>query len=81
MGQQELSLAAFRVSTEERSIVGSFCYTFAGFREAAEWVATADPVFGKLISSEVSMDEANDAFLRLAHNPDVPGKILVRLGE
>ena len=81
MGQQELALSAFRVSTEERSIVGSFCYTFAGFREAAEWVATGDPIFGKLISAEVTMDEANDAFLRLAHNPDVPGKVLVRLGE
>lgn len=79
MGRQELSLAAFRVSTEERSIVGAFCYSFAGFRDAADWVATGDPVFGLLISEEVGIDEGPGAFERLAGHPDVPGKLLVRL--
>lgn len=81
MGQPELTLPAYRVSTEERSLVGAFTYSFAVFREAAAWVGAGDPVFGTLISSEVSMDEAQGAFERLAHHRDVPGKILVRLSE
>lgn len=78
MGRPELSVEAYRVSTEERSIVGSFCYSFAAFRDAAEWVGAGDDVFARLITAEVSLEEASAAFERLATVADVPGKILVR---
>lgn len=81
MGAPDLSLSAYRVSTEERTIVGAFTYSYAVFQEAAAWVGTGDPIFGTLISAEVTMDEAQAAFERLAHQRDVPGKILVRLGQ
>lgn len=81
MGQPELTVPAYRVSTEERSIIGAFTYSFSIFEEAAAWVGTGDPIFGTLISAEVSLDEAQGAFERLAHHRDVPGKILVRLAE
>ena len=79
MGKPELSLQAYRVSTEERSIVGSFCYSFRVFNDAAEWVGGGDEIFGRLISAEVSLEEAPSAFERLATKADMPGKILVRL--
>lgn len=81
MGAQELGLAAFRISTEERSIVGAFCYSFDCFREAAEWVGTGDPVFANLISAEVDLNHAPEAFTRLAGDADVPGKLLIRLSR
>ncbi len=79
MGRPELTLSAFRVSTEERSIVGSFCYSFPVFEDAAAWAGQADPVLAKLISLEVPLDDGHAAFERLATRADVPGKILVRL--
>jgi threonine dehydrogenase-like Zn-dependent dehydrogenase len=79
MGSRQISVDAYRVSTEERSVVGSFCYSFDVFRAAAEWVASGEEIFGCLISAEVSLDHAQDAFQRLATKADVPGKILVRL--
>lgn len=77
MGNPDLSLQAYRVSTEERSIVGSFCYSFQVFNDAAEWVGQGDDVFGRLISAEVPLQDAPSAFERLATKADVPGKILV----
>ena len=41
MGAKTLSLDAFRISTEERSLVGSFTYSAQDFRDAAAWIATA----------------------------------------
>ena len=79
MGRPELSLSAYRISTEERSIVGSFCYSFAVFADAARWVGEASPVLARLISMEVPLGEGQAAFERLATQADVPGKILVRL--
>lgn len=79
MGRPEISLAAYRVSTEERSIVGSFCYSFAVFDDAARWVGQGGDIFSNLITAEVPLEEAQGAFDRLTTRADVPGKILVRL--
>lgn len=81
MGSPELTLSAYRVSTEERSIVGSFCYDSRTFRDAAAWVAEGQAVLDELISGIVPMDGANDAFDRLSRPGDTPGKILVDLLE
>lgn len=78
MGSKTLSLDAFRVSTEERSLVGSFTYSGQDFRDAAAWIATGPPELDELISREVTLDEANDAFVGLAKGDGTPGKILVR---
>jgi threonine dehydrogenase-like Zn-dependent dehydrogenase len=79
MGSSELTLDAFRISTEERTVVGSFSYSAGEFQAAADWVATAPPVLAELITKEVSLDEAQDAFAGLARMDGTPGKILVRL--
>lgn len=79
MGSKSLRFDAFRVSTEERTIVGSFTYSAQDFSDAAAWVATGPAVVGELISREVALADANEAFLALAGNDGTAGKVLVRL--
>ena len=79
MGSPELAFSAYRVSTEEREIVGSFCYNNQDFRDAAAWVDQGSPVLAQLISREVSMEDADAAFAGLAAADGTAGKVLVRL--
>lgn len=79
MGSPELVFNAYRVSTEEREIVGSFCYNNQDFRDAAAWVDQGSPVLAELISREVSMEDADAAFAGLAAADGTAGKVLVRL--
>jgi Threonine dehydrogenase and related Zn-dependent dehydrogenases len=78
MGQPGLTIDAYLVSTAERSIIGSFCYSFDTFATAAAIVGGGDEVFGRLISAEVGLDDAPATFERLAAAMDMPGKALVR---
>jgi threonine dehydrogenase-like Zn-dependent dehydrogenase len=79
MGSPELVFDAYRVSTEEREIVGSFCYNNQDFRDAAAWVDQGSPVLAELISREVPMKDADAAFAGLAAADGTAGKVLVRL--
>jgi threonine dehydrogenase-like Zn-dependent dehydrogenase len=79
MGSPELTLDAFRVSTEERTLVGSFSYTAGEFQDAADWVATAPGELAELISRRVTLEQAQDAFEGLARMDGTPGKVLVLL--
>ncbi len=78
MGSPALTLDAYRISTEERCLVGSFTYSAQDFIDAATWVATAPSVIGELISREVAVEQANDAFTGLAAGDGTAGKVLVR---
>lgn len=79
MGAQELVIDAYRISTEEREIVGSFCYSDQDFRDAAAWVDQGSPLLGELISREVGLEEADKAFAGLAAGDGTAGKVLVRM--
>lgn len=78
MGSPRLVLDAFSITTGERSLIGSFCYSAQDFADAAAYVGTQPTVLPRLISREVSLDEAPEAFRALAVALDVPGKVLVR---
>lgn len=78
MAQPNVSLAAYRISTDERTLVGSFTYPAATFSEAAHWVAEGDPALDLLVSQIVEPDEGDLAFARLARTLDVPAKVLIR---
>ena len=78
MGSPEVHLDAYRVSTEERALVGSFAYSAQDFNDAAGWIATAPVGLDELISREISPAEANDAFAGLARGDGTAGKVLVR---
>ena len=66
MGSQRLTLDAYRVSTEERTLVGCFTYSADDFRTAAAWIAAGPPEAAELITREIGPDEADAAFHALA---------------
>jgi threonine dehydrogenase-like Zn-dependent dehydrogenase len=80
MGARELSLAAFDVSTFERSIIGSFTYPSREFRETAEWVASRPDGLQHLVDDRVGLDGAAEAFARLASGDLDASKIVVLPG-
>jgi threonine dehydrogenase-like Zn-dependent dehydrogenase len=81
MGAPRLDLAAYPVSTGERSLIGSFCYTAEEFAATAAWAGTVPELLAPLISAQVPLADAADAFTRLARDGGTASKILVRFDE
>lgn len=81
MGAPQLTLDAFLVSTQERSLVGSFAYTARDFRAAADWIGTTPEQARVLISRQVPLAQGPQTFSDLAAGDDTPGKVLIRLDE
>lgn len=77
MNQPDLELPAYRVSTDERSIIGSFCYSDEEFRSTARWVSEHADEVASLIDERVDLDEAPDAFVRLTDGTAVSCKVMV----
>jgi threonine dehydrogenase-like Zn-dependent dehydrogenase len=78
MGSPKVELDAFLVSTEERSLVGSFTYAAVDFEHATAVLGRDPEAYRPLISREVSPSEADAAFSALAAGDGTPGKVLVR---
>ena len=81
MGSPALDVPAYEVSTKERSIVGSFCYTPAEFVETAAWVGTTDQNLSVLIEGRVDLVGANEAFENLARGDGTISKVLVMIQQ
>lgn len=81
MGAPQFTLDAFKISTEERHLTGSFTYSAQDFQDAASWMGTGPPQALRLISRQVPIIEAQDEFTYLAQGGETPGKVLVMLGE
>jgi hypothetical protein len=77
MGAREFTLAAFDVSTFERSIIGSFTYPSKEFRETAEWVARRPDGLAAPRRRPGRADGAPEAFARLASGDLDASKIMV----
>ncbi len=80
MGSPRIELAAFTISTEERTVVGSFCYGSVEFADTAQWVAEHADELSPLIDGSVDIDGAAKAFADLADGTSTASKIVVRLG-
>lgn len=78
MGSPQVALDAFLVSTEERSLIGSFTYGSADFTHAARIIGGDPDTYRALISREIDVTEADSAFAALAAGDGTPGKVLVR---
>lgn len=78
MGARTMDLDAYRISTEERALVGSFAYSVPDFTDAASWAATAPELLEPLISRQVAPEQADDTFRALASGDGTAGKVLVR---
>jgi threonine dehydrogenase-like Zn-dependent dehydrogenase len=77
MGSPELTISAYALTTNDNSLIGSFCYTPAEFRDTARWAGTAAAELGRLVDDRVDLDGAPAAFARLAGGEGTPGKVLV----
>ncbi len=77
MGSPQLELAAYAVSTQERTLIGSFTYSAREFRETAEWVGTVPDGIEALIDGRVGWDQAPQSFDDLARGRSTASKILV----
>lgn len=81
MGSQRLTVPAFEISTRQRSLIGSFCYTAREFAETATWVGTRPPGLDTLVEGRVGIDQADAAFSALAKGTSAASKILVYPGQ
>lgn len=77
MGSPQLDLAAYAVSTGERSLIGSFTYSPAEFADTAAWVGTVPDGIGSLIDGRVGWEGAPQSFDDLARGRSSASKILV----
>ena len=77
MGSPQLNLAAYTLSTAERSLIGSFTYSAAEFADTAEWVGTVPEGIDALIDGRVGWDGAPQSFDDLARGRSRASKILV----
>lgn len=77
MGSPRLELPAFAISTEERTVTGSFTYTAQDFADATAWVGGHAAMVEPLVSRVVTPEQAPEAFAALASGSGTPGKILV----
>ncbi|WP_193105480.1 zinc-binding dehydrogenase [Brachybacterium sp. FME24] len=81
MGSPRLELPAFAISTEERTVVGSFTYSAQDFADATTWIGAHAAEAAPLVSSEVPPEKAQEAFALLAAGQGPAGKILVRFDQ
>jgi len=77
MGAPEVAIRAYAVSTEERTLIGSFCYSGQEFRDTAAWVSSSPEGLGALIEGRVDMAGAPQAFHDLGKGLSPASKVLV----
>jgi 2-desacetyl-2-hydroxyethyl bacteriochlorophyllide A dehydrogenase len=73
MGSPMLDFEAYGLIVEERTIIGSWCYTTKDFAEAAAAVQRGDIDSAQFIDREVTLDDAVTTFASLAAGE--PGQI------
>ena len=77
MGSPQLGLAAYTLSTAERSLIGSFTYSAAEFIDTANYVGTVPEGIHALIDGRVGWEGAPQSFDDLARGRSAASKILV----
>ena len=77
MNSPQLALNAYDWSTQERSIIGSFCYTSDDFVATAEWAGTRGDLLAELVDGHVDLEGAAAAFASLASGTLDASKVLV----
>lgn len=77
MGAPQLDLSAYAVSTQERTVIGSFTYTAEEFADTAAWVGSRPDGLADLIDGRVGWQDAPQSFDDLARGVSAASKILV----
>ena len=81
MAAPTVDLAAYAVSTGERSIIGTFSYDDGAFVETAAWVGDHAAALEPLVEAHVDLDQAPDTFRALARGELTASKVLVHPQE
>lgn len=82
MHSPQIELPAYTLTTAERSLLGSYCYSDEHFEQTVAWVGRGADGAGqggleRLVEGRVGLGEAADAFSRLARGEDPASKVLV----
>lgn len=81
MNTPTVELDAYAISTQERTLMGSFCYGADEFRDTVTWAAAHASDLGSLVEGRVTLDDAPDAFHELATGALRASKVLVYPGK
>jgi threonine dehydrogenase-like Zn-dependent dehydrogenase len=81
MAAPRVEIAAYAVSTEERTIFGSFSYGEAEFADTARWAGAHAAELQPLIEARVTLADAPDTFRALADGTLSASKVLVYPAE
>lgn len=65
MDSPDLAIPSYEVSADERSILGSYCYTNKEFAETAQWLSSNSQLVAPFISDVTSMRNAPELFEKL----------------
>lgn len=77
MQRPTVEIAAYAVSVDERTIIGSYSYSDQEFVETAKWVGTAPAELAELIEGRVGWTDAPATFTGLAKGENPASKVLV----
>lgn len=77
MHEPRLEIPAYSVSTEERTLVGSYCYSAGEFAETAQWASTVPDRLARLIEGRVDWSGTVTSFESLAAGRNPASKVLV----
>ncbi len=80
LGRPEVSIPLFDVVVPERNIVGTFCYTDAGFRQTVEHLATRRLDLSPLLGNVEGFNGVAAAFEDLANGQREEVKIMLATG-
>jgi threonine dehydrogenase-like Zn-dependent dehydrogenase len=80
MQAPKLELDAYAISTAERQLIGSFCYSAGEFRQTAAWLAE-HPDLEQLVDAKVGWSGAPGAFRSLATGESTASKIVFMPGK
>ncbi|MGW4643765.1 zinc-dependent alcohol dehydrogenase [Sphaerisporangium sp. NPDC004334] len=77
MAAPRVEISAYAVSTEERTVIGSFAYGEAEFRDTAAWAGAHAAELEPLIEGRVGLEQAPGTFRALADGTLKASKVLV----
>lgn len=77
MGSARLDVDSYAISTGERRLMGSYCYSDEHFAEAAAWVGEGQPLLDDLVGRTWRLDQTCEAFTDLIQGELPMGKSMV----
>lgn len=81
MNVPRIELSAYAISTEERTLVGSFCYSAPDFADTAAWATQRVDELLPLIDGRVCLTDAPATFEALSKGDLTASKVLVYVGD